>query len=150
MYNRKEKKLIKDFIESINPELKTYYQDVFECDMYEDEIYLGKKEYTYETEMFMNWFKKEFPLCQECHWWLISLLHEIGHIETYEEEMHDNREISYAILKMAFECGDHTIEEMNIAYFQIPSEYEATYWGASYYLSNIDKCNALLSQLNVK
>ena len=150
MYNKKEKQLIKDFVKSINPELKIFYQEIFECDIYEEEIFIGKKEFTSDTRMFMEWFQKEFPLCKDCHWWLISLLHEIGHVETYEEVKHDKREIIYSILKMAFEMGDVSIVKLNNAYFNLPAEYDATYWAASYYLSNTDKCNALLSQLDVK
>ena len=149
-YTFKEKRAIKKFVKMINPDYQVKFENSpFECDIEEEIIYIGDKQFNYEGKMFMNWFTKEFELCKDINWWLISLLHEIGHIETSTEELQDERDLLYGTLKLAFDCGNYTIEEMNNAYFQIPCEYQATWWGASWWLDHKQECQKLVNLLKL-
>lgn len=149
-YNKKEKKIITDFVKKINPDYQVKFTNSpFECEIDDEIIYVGDKQFNYEGKMFMDWFEKEFPLCKDINWWIISLLHEIGHIETSTEELQEERDFLYATLQMAFNCGDYSVEEMNLAYFQIPCEYEATWWGASWWLDHKQECQDLVNFLKL-
>ena len=79
----------------------------------------------------------------------MSLLHEIGHIMTYDDDLDDTRDILYGVLKLNYKEGKSDITEYNNMYFKIPMEYDATYWGVQYYRNNKEKCDKLIRMLGV-
>ena len=139
----KEMKLgIYRFIKEINPELLVKFQKYdLECDVFDEIIYIGESYDKRTDKYFENFVNQLNPECNKINPFLLSLLHEIGHIETYTEEDMDNKDTIYAILKMQYdeeEFSDEKLEEYCDKYFRIPLEQNATEWGINYALSHLD------------
>lgn len=99
-----------------------------ECDVYEDTVYVGK---TYDKRTdgyFMDFVKEIMPECADYNIYLLSILHEIGHIMTWDEDAADDKDVVFEVLKMMYD-EDQDAEKYNHAYFNIPLEYDATMWG---------------------
>lgn len=140
-------KLIKDFVKNINSDYRIKYGNVFEVDIPEEKIFITFQKHQKEDEMVQQFLEKEFG--KRYNSFIIGLLHEIGHIETYEEELDDDRDMVYGLLKVAYEEGESSVEEFNDMYFRIPAEYNATYWGVQYYETHKKECEELIKKLNI-
>ena len=149
MYTKKQKQIITDFIKKIDTDYEVFFEKVFSADVYEEQVFVGSKAYIkcYDSEMFMNWFSKEFGFTMNK--WLIALLHEIGHLETTSEKLQEQRDLLYKALTLLYEDNTLSIEELNERYFNIPCEYAATAWGVEYYLKNKEKCENLIKTLDL-
>ena len=140
---RNIKRGIKNFIAEVNPMLKVKFQEWdLECDVFEEIIYVGKT-YDKRTDRYFKNFVNELnPECAKVNPFLLSLLHEIGHIETWEDEVADEKDAVYALLKMQFDeetdLTDARCEEYCNLYFRIPLEQNATEWGIDFALSHMD------------
>ncbi len=78
---------------------------------------------------------------------LFGMLHEVGHIQTYDEQLDDERAILYYMLQLDFD--EERIEEYSYMYFQIPSEFEATSWAVNYYLSHKEQCDNFVKEIGL-
>ena len=140
--DKKMKLGIYRFIKEVNPELLVKFQKYdLECDVFDEIIYIGESYDKRTDKYFENFVKQLNPKCSKINPFLLSLLHEIGHIETYTEEDMDNKDAIYAILKMQYdeeELSDERLEEYCDMYFRIPLEQNATEWGIDYVLSHLD------------
>ena len=140
--DKKMKLGIYRFIKEVNPELLVKFQKYdLECDVFDEIIYIGESYDKRTDKYFENFVKQLNPKCSKINPFLLSLLHEIGHIETYTEEDMDNKDAIYAILKMQYdeeELSDERLEEYCDMYFRIPLEQNATEWGTDYALSHLD------------
>ena len=75
----------------------------------------------------------------------MSVLHEIGHIATYTEDLNTEREFTYLLLQMKYE--EDNFVEFNREYFKIPMEFLATEWAINFYKNNIEFCEKLANDL---
>ena len=140
----KEMKLgIYKFIKEVNPDCGVKFQKYdLECDVFDEVVYVGES-YDKRTDIYFANFVKELnPECSKVNPFLLSLLHELGHIETYTDEDADDKELTYAVLKMKYddeeELTDEKLEEYCDMYFRMPLEQNATEWGIDYALSHLD------------
>ena len=101
-----------------------------------------------EDEMFYNFVRKTFDF-NDFDIFVLSILHEIGHIMTYEPNTLHERDMMYLILQMAYENGK-SLQDYNEAYFNLPAEKLATEWAVSYYRYNRAECDELSKQIWVK
>ena len=79
------------FIKEVGEEygVKFHKYDL-ECDVFDEIIYVGET-YDKRTDLyFKNFVNKLNPECRKINPFLLSLLHEIGHIETYTDELSDD------------------------------------------------------------
>lgn len=76
---------------------------------------------------------------------LMGILHELGHIATFDEDLNHDRAILYYMLKLDFKRARY--KEFTNMYFAIPSEFEATKWGVEYYLSHKEQCDNFLKEV---
>ena len=141
-----KKHYLRKFIREIDEDFKLSFGDAFEVDIPEEEIFATFNKDEEIDKIFLKFLKKEFNI--EIDMFLISLLHEVGHIMTYDDDMNDDRSVVYGLLKVQFDEGKANIEEYNDMYFHIPAEFEATAWGVQYYLENKEKCDKLVRILN--
>ena len=150
IYNRNQKKAIRDFIKSIDKNYKVGFEDLyFQADTDTNTIYIGTLEYDQYAKYYNEWFNSEFPACENPNWWLMSLLHEIGHLETVDLELATLHEQCMETLDFLDSVEACSIEDINYIYFQMPCEWEATYWGASYYIDHKEKCDNFLKTLAI-
>lgn len=75
---------------------------------------------------------------------LIGILHEIGHIMTFNPDVYAEGEALYFLLSLSYDSMAH--EEYSRIYFSIPNEFAATEWAVNYYLSHKEKCDNFMAQ----
>lgn len=140
--NREIKQGIRDFINIVNPDLEIKFQKWdLECDVYTDTIYIGRTFDKRTDEYFKNFCTVLNPETTKINLFLLSILHEIGHIETWTEEDNEQKEIIYNLLQTQFnenELNDEKLAEYCNIYFRIPLEKNATEWGINYALTHLE------------
>jgi len=140
----KEKmKLIKEFIKTIDKDIKIRQSKKFECDIYEEKIYITTK----KPQYFYDWLLSKIDF--KPNWFIIAILHEVGHIMTNTEELQDNREMLYGLYSLAYKTKEINEKEINLKYFEIPAEYEATMWGVEFYKNNFKLCEEVAEMLGM-
>ena len=142
----KKMKVLNDFIKTINSDyrvLKDKYE--FTSDWEEGKVWVCFTENKEDDTLFMDYIKDTYKI--EIDTFLMSLLHEIGHLETETEELSDNRAIDLFMLEVAYDNGAITKKEYFNRYFQIECESLATEWGIEYYKSHQEQCKELVKKL---
>lgn len=138
-----EYNLIRDFIKSINSDIQVHfsYED-FYCDINKKEVNIPWKERYSAATMVDEFIKNTFGVIVNS--FLMGILHEVGHIQTYDKEEIEERDTIYGMLQMMYD-GDAA--SFNEIYFSIPAEFKATEWGVNYYLSNKNACDNLIQSI---
>lgn len=150
-YNKKELKLIRDFIHEVNNEIivRISTDKSWKCVLPLYKLFLGaKKQEQWVEEIRLNWCKKQEFYC-EANMNIISLLHEIGHFQTFNLEEWQDRNKQVNELQNLY-CEDKIdMLELNCKYFDLPNEYKATKWAFEYYKANKSKCENLAKLIRV-
>ena len=141
-YKRKQKQMehirkigIRNFVKEIDKDIKVKFQEWdLECNIFEETVYIGKT-YDKETDRRFGEFVKELDSHCRAPIFLLSVLHEIGHIMTYEEEALDEKDFLYAAIDLKLKLGADE-EECVKEYFRIPLEMEATQWAIDFANNN--------------
>lgn len=129
---------IKSFIREVNPMLKVRFQDYdIECDIWNETIYIGKTYDKRTDDWFQDFVTELNPKTLNINPFLLALLHEIGHIETWDSDLCDERDAIYNLLDMQHNETQND-EEWCKMYFRIPLEQVATEWGIDFALSHMD------------
>ena len=58
-FSKQDVRLIQDFINEIDSDIKVYKGSRFECDIYEEKIFLGSKRFSRINELFCNWLSEK-------------------------------------------------------------------------------------------
>ena len=119
----------------------------FECDLEEEIIYIPTKANKEDTDMFMHFVEQEYKE-YELDPTVIGILHEVGHIMMYDEDLDKAREIAVLRMRLNFNNSDISLEEYNFNYFKLPAELNATNWAIDFYRNNREKCDKLGVMLN--
>ncbi len=145
--NRKQKIAIKQFIRAIDGTIKVKFQKGgLECDPVKGIVYIGDEVTEEENDLFEDFVKELEPKCT-FNSYLMGLLHEIGHIFTYDEELDEDRDEQYAIMQIAYKFDLVDAASLNKMYFKIPMELEATKWGIEFAMNNknfVEKFNEVI------
>jgi len=135
--------IIEKFVHQIDSSIKIDFDDDFCADVVNKIVYIECKEHLEEDELIQNFVQKNFHVLMNP--FLIGVLHEVGHIMTYDEQIDNERSILYALLTIGYDENEY--EEYSKMYFSIPAEYEATTWAVNYYLNHIQDCENFLDEL---
>ncbi len=141
-----EKKIklgIYNFIKEINSELDVKFQDFdLQCDIFDEIIYIGKAYDKRIDELFENFINKLDNRISNINPFLIEILHEIGHIETWDSDNADIQDLEFALLKEEYSLKDENdyenLKKYCELYFKLPLEINATLWGINYALNHLD------------
>ena len=126
---------IKQFIKEIDKDIKVKFQKYdMECDIFEEIVYIGKP-YDKENDRRFGEFVKELNPACDAPVFLLSILHEVGHIMTYEEDALEEKDFLYAAIDLKLQSGEDE-EECVKEYFRIPLEKAATEWAIDFAMSN--------------
>ena len=150
-FTKKDLMLIEDFINSINKNIKIKISENkrFECDIPNNIIYLGiKNNDKAATALFYKWFKqqKEYTKINKK---IISILHEVGHFQTFNQALWEERNEQEEVLTRLYDLDLLTYEELNFAYWDMPNERLATMWAVWYYKSHKKQCDNLATLLKL-
>ena len=121
--------------------------ECFECDLEEEVIYIPTKANKEDTDMFMHFIEQEYKE-YELNPIVMGILHEVGHIIMYDEDLDKAREIATLRMRLNFNNSNISLEEYNFNYFKIPAELNATNWAIDFYRNNREKCDRLGVMLN--
>ena len=135
--------IITEFVHTIDSSIQIDFDDDFCADMVNKVIYIESKEHSQEEELIQNFVQEKFNILMDP--FLIGILHEVGHIMTYDEQKNDERSILYSLLAMGYNKEHY--EEYSNMYFSIPAEFEATKWAVNYYTNNKNLCDNFLTEL---
>ena len=140
----KEMKLgIYNFIKEVNPEYGVKFQKYdLECNVFDEIIYIGETYDKRTDKFFKDFVNKLNSQCKTINPFLLSILHEIGHIETWSDEASKEKDMIYGLLELKYDAEEvlteDKLEEYCNLYFNIPLEKDATLWGIDYALSHLD------------
>ena len=137
------RRAIEDFIWSIDDFIDVDFNTSEFCVDIENEcvfIPLNSKEE--ENKMFLDFIGEEYGE-YDMDADVLGILHEIGHIFTYDENLAWAREIQTLRLRLDFDAAASDLREYNFAYFRIPAELNATNWAVEYYRNHRQECNNL-------
>ena len=140
--------IVKDFVKQINPDYRVKYSNQFECDPIEEIIYINFKHAEDANNLFSRFCIEEYGKSYNAV--LISLLHEIGHIETFDDDLDEERGNRYALLQVLWELSDIDRETLHFEYFRLPSEIDATNWAVDFIENNAEMCQKLLKELGIE
>lgn len=129
---------IRKFVKEIDKDIKVKFQKWdMECDIFEETVYIGNTYNIRTDKLYMEYVKELAPDCN-VPVFLLSILHEIGHIMTYEEEDMDEKDMVYGLLKATLDDNpSEELEDMCVkAYFRIPLEEKATLWGIDFAMTH--------------
>lgn len=150
-YSKKELKLIRDFIHEVNNEIivRISTDKNWKCVLPLYKLFLGaKKQEQWVEEIRLNWCKEQDFYC-EANMNIISLLHEIGHFQTFNLEEWQDRNKQVNELQNLYCENKIDMLELNCKYFDLPNEYKATKWAFEYYKANKSKCENLAKLIKI-
>lgn len=136
--------LVRCFVKSVDKNIDVESDNRFCVDIDAEIIFVPQKLNDREDEVWSNFLKEEFKVDYDRY--VMSLLHEIGHVETYTEDLNTERELIYFLLQMKYE--EDNFKDFNNEYFKIPMEYIATEWAIDYYRNHKDKCDRFANLLS--
>lgn len=117
-----------------------YTKNKFECDIEKQIVYLPKEKNPKSDFYFWTWYEKYYNTrIDETELFLLSMLHEIGHIMTWTEELEEERDEQFGLLQALYELSNLTTRQLNNQYFEIPMELQATEWAKNYFEKNFKK-----------
>ena len=79
--------IIEKFIHSIDSTIEVDFNHNFCADISEYKIYIEDYEHPKEDKLIQNFIKERFGIIIDP--FLIGVLHEVGHLMTYEEELNE-------------------------------------------------------------
>lgn len=142
----KKLKVLNDFIKTINEDYEVFEDTEFTSDWEQGEVWVCFQENKEDDQLFMDYIKNKYQI--EIDTFLMSFLHEIGHLETEDEELSNSRAIELFTLEIGYDNGAITKEEYFNRYFEIECETLATKWGVDYYLGHQEQCKQLVKLLS--
>ena len=125
---------LRKYIKSIDKDIKVRFGKAFECDTDRKIVWLALKDNNQDSAMLKTWYEKHFnETLTDKDLLYISILHEVGHIMTWTQELEDERTEMYGLMQVAHTYQLMSTQELNEQYFEIPMELIATEWGRAYY-----------------
>ena len=138
--------LVKDFVHSIDPEVKVHMSgDEFYCIISEKVINVPFVSDPEGDRLFYDFVLDRFG--ESINPYIMGVLHELGHIMTYDKILSKDRDILYFLLQIDF--TQERYEEFTRMYFSIPAEFAATTWAVNYYLSHKEQCDNLIREIEL-
>lgn len=141
------RRIIEDFVWSIDDFIDVDFNTSEFCVDIENEcIFIPLNPREEESKMFMDFIEEEYgEYGMDAD--VLGILHEIGHIFTYDENLSKAREIKVLRLRLDYDAAVADLKAYNFAYFRIPAEINATDWAVDYYNMNREKCEKLAAAL---
>ena len=136
-------RIIEDFVRSIDDFIDVDFNTSEFCVDIENEcVFIPLNPNEEETKMFMDFIKEEYGE-YDMDADVLGILHEIGHIFTYDAHLAWAREINVLRLRLDYDAAVADLRAYNFAYFRIPAELNATNWAVEYYRNHRQECDSL-------
>ena len=126
---------VKKFVKQISPDIKVKFGRALECEPTENTIYVSFKSDEIDKKTFMEYVKELDNTCQ-FNDLVLGILHEIGHIFTYDENDEKPYLQDTELLSLLYKEQMLSAEELNRFYLRLDMESKATKWAIEFAQAN--------------
>lgn len=130
---------VKQMVKRIDKTIKVKFGKALECEPTENTIYVNNKTDKVDIKTFNDYVKEINSKCK-FNSLLLGILHEIGHIYTYEEQNEEDYNRDTELLSLLFQENKLTAEQVNYFYLRLPLESNATKWAIDFAMQNTRFC----------
>ena len=130
---------VKQMVKQIDKSIKVKFGKCLECEPTENTIYVNNKTDIIDIVTFRDYVKELNSKCK-FNTLLLGILHEIGHIYTYEEQNEEEYRRDTKLLKLLFKEKKLSAKQLNEFYVRLPLEANATKWAIDFAMQNKKFC----------
>ena len=130
---------VKQMVKQIDKSIKVKFGKCLECEPTENTIYVNKKTNIIDIVTFRDYVKELNSKCK-FNTLLLGILHEIGHIYTYEEQNEEEYTRDTELLSLLFKEKKLSAKQLNEFYVRLPLEAKATKWAIDFAMKNVKFC----------
>ena len=130
---------VKQMVKQLDKSIKVKFGKCLECEPTENTIYVNNKTDIIDIVTFRDYVKELNSKCK-FNTLLLGILHEIGHIYTYEEQNEAEYRRDTKLLKLLFKEKKLSAKQLNEFYVRLPLEANATKWAIDFAMQNKKFC----------
>lgn len=130
---------VKQMVKQIDKSIKVKFGKRLECEPTENTIYVNNKTDIIDIVTFRDYVKELNSKCK-FNTLLLGILHEIGHIYTYEEQNEEDYNRDTKLLSLLFQEKKLSAKQLNEFYVRLPLEANATKWAIDFAMQNKKFC----------
>lgn len=130
---------VKQMVKQIDKSIKVKFGKCLECEPTENTIYVNNKTDIIDIVTFRDYVKELNSKCK-FNTLLLGILHEIGHIYTYEEQNEEDYNRDTKLLSLLFQEKKLSAKQLNEFYVRLPLEANATKWAIDFAMQNKKFC----------
>ena len=130
---------VKQMVKQIDKSIKVKFGKCLECEPTENTIYVNNKTDIIDIVTFRDYVKELNSKCK-FNTLLLGILHEIGHIYTYEEQNEEEYTRDTELLSLLFKEKKLSAKQLNEFYVRLPLEANATKWAIDFAMQNKKFC----------
>lgn len=126
---------VKKFVKQISPDIKVKFGRALECEPTENTIYVAFKSDEVDKKTFMEYVNELDNTCK-FNDLVLGILHEIGHIFTYDEDDEEPYLQDTELLNLLYKEHKLSAEDLNRFYVRLAMESKATKWAIEFAKAN--------------
>ena len=130
---------VKQMVKQIDKTIKVKFGKCLQCEPTENTIYVNNKTDIIDIVTFRDYVKELNSKCK-FNTLLLGILHEIGHIYTYEEQNEEEYRRDTKLLSLLFKEKKLSAKQLNEFYVRLPLEANATKWAIDFAMQNKKFC----------
>ena len=130
---------VKQMVKQIDKSIKVKFGKCLQCEPTENTIYVNNKTDIIDIVTFRDYVKELNSKCK-FNTLLLGILHEIGHIYTYEEQNEEEYTRDTELLSLLFKEKKLSAKQLNEFYVRLPLEANATKWAIDFAMQNKKFC----------
>lgn len=130
---------VKQMVKQIDKSIKVKFGKCLQCEPTENTIYVNNKTDIIDIVTFRDYVKELNSKCK-FNTLLLGILHEIGHIYTYEEQDEEEYTRDTELLSLLFKEKKLSAKQLNEFYVRLPLEANATKWAIDFAMQNKNFC----------
>ena len=130
---------VKQMVKQIDKSIKVKFGKCLQCEPTENTIYVNNKTDITDIVTFRDYVKELNSKCK-FNTLLLGILHEIGHIYTYEEQNEEEYTRDTELLSLLFKEKKLSAKQLNEFYVRLPLEANATKWAIDFAMQNKKFC----------
>ena len=130
---------VKQMVKQIDKSIKVKFGKCLQCEPTENTIYVNNKTDIIDIVTFRDYVKELNSKCK-FNTLLLGILHEIGHIYTYEEQNEEEYTRDTKLLSLLFQEKKLSAKQLNEFYVRLPLEANATKWAIDFAMQNKKFC----------
>lgn len=133
------KHFVRQMVKAIDPTIKVKFGKSLQCDIDNKTIYVAFKTNLIDKITFRDYVRELNSKCR-FNTLILGILHEIGHIYTYDEQAEEEWIRDNELLSLLYHKKQIDDIDMNRFYIRIPMESWATEWAIDFAMKNKKFC----------